>query len=158
MSAFKNKPSPRLPSVGAGRRNLSIRFWRCLPWLSIGWIGYLPQHAYAALEWKQTVHEATVKEGEDEKKMTFAFVNKGESPVTIKSIQPCCGCTTAKLEKRFYKPGEKGEIEVVFKVGDRKGRQEKSIVVKTDDASQRQKVLLLRIDIPTVASSGKQVG
>lgn len=78
----------------------------------------------------------------------FIFTNKGEAEVTITSVTTSCGCTTAALEQKTYGPGESGQIEVAFQVGDRVGKQIKKIVVRTDDPATPVTTLTLRATIP----------
>ena len=66
----------------------------------------------------------------------FAFHNEGKSPVKVRSVRTSCGCTSAKLVKDIYAPGESGEISVRFTFGDRKGAHRKVITVTTDDKSE----------------------
>ena len=63
----------------------------------------------------------------------FAFRNGGKTPVTVKKVRTFCGCTSAKLGKDTYAPGESGELSVRFTFGDRKGPHRKIITVITDD-------------------------
>ena len=39
----------------------------------------------------------------------YEFENIGDKPLIIKNVSASCGCTSTKLEKREYQPGEKGE-------------------------------------------------
>ena len=63
----------------------------------------------------------------------FAFRNGGTKPVTVSKVRTSCGCTSAKLGKDTYAPGESGEVSVRFTFGDRKGPHRKIITVITDD-------------------------
>ena len=45
---------------------------------------------------------------------TFSFMNLGELPFTIDSLEKKCGCTSASIRKDTYLNGEKGEIKVTF--------------------------------------------
>ena len=63
----------------------------------------------------------------------YVFHNTGKTPVTIRKVKTSCGCTSAKLTKETYAPGEQGEVLVKFMFGDRKGPQRKIITVTTDD-------------------------
>ncbi len=78
----------------------------------------------------------------------FVFTNTSSSPVEIEKVSTSCGCTTAKLSKNRYEPGEKGELPVNFVFGNRTGDQEKSILVRIGDGPPD--VLLLRVKIPDV--------
>lgn len=66
----------------------------------------------------------------------FAFKNTGNEPVTIKRVVTSCGCTTAKLTKNTYAPGESGDIEVRFSFGGRRGAQRKLVSVTSADKQE----------------------
>jgi len=85
----------------------------------------------------------------------FRFKNTGQNTVTIKSVQPNCGCTTAEITRQVYQAGETGEISVVFTFGDRIGPQKKIIQVETDDAPNKSISLILRVNInePLICST-----
>ncbi|MEQ8850787.1 MAG: DUF1573 domain-containing protein [Phycisphaerales bacterium] len=60
----------------------------------------------------------------------FRFTNSGDGPLIIKDVKTSCGCTTTKLAKTEFEPGEGDEIEVKFKPKGG-GRQTKYITVIT---------------------------
>ncbi|HBF88369.1 MAG TPA: DUF1573 domain-containing protein [Bacteroidales bacterium] len=60
---------------------------------------------------------------------TFKYTNTGGSDLIITSAKGSCGCTVPKFNKTPLKPGEEGEIEVVFDSSGRKGIQHKTITV-----------------------------
>ena len=78
----------------------------------------------------------------------FNFKNTGSQPVTITSVHPSCGCTTAALPKNVVAPGESGEITATFNIGDRAGVQSKTIRVTTDDPQKPDMILKLTATIP----------
>jgi hypothetical protein len=63
----------------------------------------------------------------------FHFTNTGTNPVEIRNVESSCGCTTAALDKRVYKPAETGEIVAKYTVGTHVGTQEKTLLVLTND-------------------------
>ena len=63
----------------------------------------------------------------------LSWRNEGKTPVTVRKVRTSCGCTSAKLGKDTYAPGEQGEITVRFTFGDRRGPHRKIITVVTDD-------------------------
>jgi hypothetical protein len=103
--------------------------------------------AQAELKWDKPVQEFQRTPADGELEVHFTFRNAGSAPVTIKSLRPSCGCTTAHLEKKTYAPGEAGEVVARFVFGDRKGPQRKTIEVRTDDATQEHAILDLRVNI-----------
>jgi len=108
----------------------------------------LPVLGLGALTWQTQLIELTSRPGDKEAIGLFYFENSGKATVTITSVQPSCGCTTAELEKRTYAPGESGKIKAVFTLGDRVGEQEKVVYVVTDDPSVRPVSLVLHVMIP----------
>jgi Protein of unknown function (DUF1573) len=71
----------------------------------------------------------------DDKSVTarYTFKNTGTEPLTIKRVTSSCGCTSTKLSKNTYAPGETGEIEAKFTFGSRRGPQRKLITVTSED-------------------------
>jgi hypothetical protein len=63
----------------------------------------------------------------------FKFKNTGPGDVTIKRVKRSCGCTTAKLDKETYAPGESGDIVVKSVFGLRRGPQRKILSVMSED-------------------------
>lgn len=75
----------------------------------------------------------------DCRKITFAIANIGNSPLLIKDVQPSCGCTQARWNKRPVRPGKTSVITLVFEPNSL-GRFMKSIDVVCN-TSQRVHVL-----------------
>jgi hypothetical protein len=85
----------------------------------------------------------------DEKvEASFKFRNAGSSTVTISRVVASCGCTSPILNKKTYAPGEAGEIRAVFTFGSRIGKQEKRVMVYTDNKKQAIVPLVLKTSIP----------
>jgi hypothetical protein len=103
---------------------------------------------HAELAWEKTEIELHPKIGDKEAVAKFKYENKGDKPITFKSVRSSCGCTVAKPEKEEVAPGEKGEITATFSIGGRTGLQQKSIAVETDDPEQASLSLLLKVAIP----------
>lgn len=62
-------------------------------------------------------------------KTIFKFRNVGKSNLIISSAQGSCGCTVPRWPKKPIKPGERGEIEVVFNSEGKSGLQNKTITL-----------------------------
>jgi hypothetical protein len=101
--------------------------------------------AHADLAWEKPAQEFHRVPEDGHVTAKFAFKNTGPEPVTIKRVKTSCGCTTAKLAKNTFAPGESGEIEVKFTFGSRRGPQRKIIGVTLDDG--REQMLDLRVFI-----------
>ena len=72
-----------------------------------------------------------IKEGEKVVHV-YEVTNTGKSDLLLLSVQPSCGCTTPKWDKRPIRPGKKGHIEVSFDSKGRPGAQHKTITVVTN--------------------------
>lgn len=65
--------------------------------------------------------------------LEFKFENAGDQVLIIKNISASCGCTATKLDKKEYKPGEKGVLPVKFYTKGYNGKVVKSVTVSTND-------------------------
>lgn len=98
-------------------------------WLVLLALWVCHPQAWAALKWQQLRADLTPVANEKSVEAVFPFVNEGPAAVTIKSLKSSCGCTTARLEKKIYAPGEKGEVRARFDIGRRRGPQVKTVAV-----------------------------
>ncbi len=94
------------------------------------------------LVWESTLMKS--RAGPEDKKLVylFPFANEGRKPVTILSVVPARGCAVDKLAKKTYRPGESGVIRAVLALDRKKGRQSKTIAVRTDAPGEESGVLL----------------
>lgn len=60
---------------------------------------------------------------------SFKFTNTGKSDLVISAANASCGCTVPTYSKNPVKPGEKGQIDVVFDSEGKKGQTTKKITV-----------------------------
>lgn len=107
----------------------------------------LPSLARAELKWEKTVQQFQRVPEDKVIEARYTFRNAGSAPVTIKSLRSSCGCTTAKLDKKTYEPGETGDVTLRFTFGDRKGNYLKGVTVTTDEKDVEPVVLKLFVDI-----------
>ena len=107
----------------------------------------LTGRSFAGLQWDKPVQQFQRAPADGEIEVRFAFKNTGAAPVTIRTLRPSCGCTTAHLEKKTYAPGEAGEVVAHFVFGDRRGPHRKTIEVRMDDAPTEPVLLDLRVNI-----------
>jgi hypothetical protein len=92
--------------------------------------------ALADLHWDNPIQEFERVPEDGSVTARYTFKNAGAAPITIRRVQTSCGCTSAKLSKSTFTPGETGEIEVKFNFGSRRGLQRKLISVKGDQNQQ----------------------
>lgn len=78
----------------------------------------------------------------------FKFSNVGRYPLTIGRVKTDCSCTVATQKKQIFAPGESGEIEVRYTIGNRVGLQQANVVVESDDPAQPVSQLTLRVFVP----------
>ena len=106
--------------------------------------------AFAEMTWEEKEIKIEALPTQAAAEVKFSFRNSGSRLLTITSIKTSCGCTMAALEKSKYAPGESGTILVNFEFGNRKGPQEKTIVVQSDDRTAAETTLVLAVNIPSV--------
>lgn len=111
------------------------------------WICAIVPVSHAGLSWDS--HEVTAPPVPGASAVTgeFHFRNTEATAVTIASVHPACGCTTVKLEKTRYAPGEMGVLTVTFTIGDRTGAQQKTIEVQ-EEGAKAPDVLTLSVPLP----------
>ena len=123
----------------------------------LGLFFHTPIFLYANLVFEQTVLNKDLPIETINFKFLFKFKNTGKTPITIMDIQTSCGCTVAKSDKKTYLPNEKGEITGVFSVGNRKGIQNKTIVLLTNNLGQSQIQLDLNLKILQAIESSSRI-
>lgn len=100
--------------------------------------------AAESLKWDEKEKTMQMNASDKTLEAKFGFTNTSDTPVEIRIVKVSCSCMSPKMEKRFYAPGEKGEITVVYTPGDATGRQFKPIIVKT---SAERVLLKLYVDV-----------
>ncbi|MFT5130699.1 MAG: hypothetical protein ACI8W8_004330 [Rhodothermales bacterium] len=64
---------------------------------------------------------------------TVTFKNSGDKTLEISNVKASCGCTTGKLVKKTYEPGEEGSVEITFNPKGKSGKQTKSVRFTSND-------------------------
>jgi hypothetical protein len=64
---------------------------------------------------------------------TVSFKNSGEKTLEISNVKASCGCTTGKLAKKSYQPGEEGTVDITFNPKGKSGKQTKSVRFTSND-------------------------
>lgn len=105
---------------------------------------------FAQLEWDATTIHQKLALGQTEAEAVYHFENKGTYPVVIRSTSSSCGCTTAKLDRNTYYPGDKGSIVTHFDVGGRTGARDNTVRVLTNDPTAPSTTLTFSVEIPTL--------
>lgn len=63
----------------------------------------------------------------------YVLKNTGKEELNIRATKSTCTCTTTKLKKENIKPGESVELELTFDSEARRGNQQKSITIFSND-------------------------
>lgn len=74
---------------------------------------------------------------------TFTLRNRGDAPLTISQVETSCGCTSTQIGGKSLAPGESTPLTVRFNPRGRRGRQEKQVVISSNDP--RQPKLMLKL-------------
>lgn len=82
-----------------------------------------------SMSFAETAHNfGNIKQDSKNTKI-FKFTNTGKEPLIIENAQGSCGCTVPKFPKEPIKPGDTGEIEVVYSPGKQQGAQTKTVTI-----------------------------
>lgn len=97
-------------------------------------------------QWDALLKSTDVVSGADYARFAFSFTNVSGKAVTILSVHPSCGCTTAELPPVPWTlpAGARGEIKLNVNLAGKFGTLFKSAKVSTD---QGNKDLMMRINI-----------
>jgi len=115
--------------------------------LWFGLIFLLPHCLYSQLVWERTVVDNNAEMGEREISAVFPFENKGKHTIQVLQVITSCGCLQAKMSARTIKPGEKGKLEMVFRVEDRLGLQVNTVELRTDPPLPSRQLLTMRTNV-----------
>ncbi len=86
--------------------------------------GSLPEFSFISL-----AHDFGVIIQGEKVSYTYKFKNTGGSNLVISTASASCGCTVPKYTKEPIKPGQSGEIEVIFDSSGRNGMQHKTVTL-----------------------------
>lgn len=103
--------------------------------------------ARAELIWDSKSVEVSAKQGEPEVRGKFFFSNSGPRSVSVYEVRSCCTCLIGTSSEDEVLPGKKGEIEFIFKLQGRVGRQKRQILVVHNDALEQRTVLNINVNI-----------
>jgi hypothetical protein len=121
-------------------------------WFFAGILGAAAAPAPSTFSWEVAERVVTSHPGQETVSVVFPFRNATDHTLRIMTINSSCTCTTATTAKDAYAPGEKGDLQVEFQLGERMGRQERVITVVTDDPNSPLSSVKLIVDIPELAS------
>jgi len=86
----------------------------------------------------------------------FVLSNSGGDLLTISNVKASCGCTAAAPEKKELAPGESTNLTVNFNSSGRRGKQNKTIRIFSNDPQNPEMVLTITgvVVLPSETSSG----
>jgi len=114
---------------------------------------YVPDYSHAGqqlpeglIAWDATVKAVDATNGQDFARFTFDFTNVTSGNLTILTVHPSCGCTTAELPPTPWTlpAGTSGEIKLSVNLQGKAGTLFKQVNVTTDKGFKN---LMLRINI-----------
>ena len=84
----------------------------------------------------------------------IVFSNTGYRKLVISDIRTSCGCTTAKLEKKKYRPGESGIIKVTFNPKGYSKNVIKRIAITSNSTDQPRIIIKIKayVEPPIIVS------
>jgi Protein of unknown function (DUF1573) len=109
------------------------------------------------IKFDETVHDfGTINQG-DKVNYTFKFTNVGDEDFIISNAVGSCGCTVAEYTKDPTKPGQTGEIKVVFNSAGKSGQQSKTVTLTTNTKTGTEKLeIKASINVPaSIAQDAK---
>ncbi|HMN24323.1 MAG TPA: DUF1573 domain-containing protein [Ignavibacteriaceae bacterium] len=110
-------------------------------------ISIMPQMLGPKVGVQQLAHDfGDVNEG-DIVKHLYVISNNGGDLLKILDVRASCGCTAAKPEKSELKPGESTNVLVSFNSKGRKGPQNKTVTVVTNDPDMPNVLLTFKCNV-----------
>jgi len=79
----------------------------------------------------------------------FVLKNTGKSTLYIRKIKASCGCTAVQPSKKQIEPGEDVEIKTVFNPRGKRGNQNKSVTIITNDPKHSNIILRIKGEVLT---------
>ena len=99
----------------------------------------------ADIKFEKTSHNfGTFPESSPKVTCTFKFTNTGDNLLVIHQAMTSCGCTVPQFPKEPIKPGESGEIIVIYNgAGKFPGHFKKSITIRSN---AKQEIVRLYVE------------
>lgn len=105
------------------------------------------------IKFETTDHDfGTINEG-DRVDYTYKFKNEGSADLIISDAKASCGCTIPEYTKTPVKPGDSGEIKVVFNSAGKSGLQQKTVTL-TLNTETGTEMLNFKADVTPKAGIG----
>ena len=105
------------------------------------------------IKFETTDHDfGTINEG-DRVDYTYKFKNEGSADLIISDAKASCCCTIPEYTKTPVKPGDSGEIKVVFNSAGKSGLQQKTVTL-TLNTETGTEMLNFKADVTPKAGIG----
>ena len=114
-------------------------------------------HVQAKLEFETKEINTSATAYDKEVRVRYHFVNTGDKPVTITWLKSSCGCVVPKVRDQVVAPGQTGELEALFDIDVRQGKQKRTIIVNTDNLDEPRIELFFNTDIPLVIKPSQNI-
>jgi hypothetical protein len=135
-------PRERNGAVAAGKVRLydypKVAQWMSKADLTREWQGEAllirkPQQAQSAFEFNSILEDFGSVYAKQTVTHPFHFRNAGKETLKIIDVKKSCGCTKAETDKKEYRPGEAGVINVSIDLNGRQGTQRQVVFLRTND-------------------------
>ena len=102
-----------------------------------------------SVKFAETAHNFGTIQQDTKNTKIFKFTNTGTEPLIIEDATGSCGCTVPKFPKEPIKPGETGDIEVVYSPGKQQGAQSKTVTITANtDPITSTIVISAEVELP----------
>jgi hypothetical protein len=101
----------------------------------------------AALSFEPAELVLRPKPGETEIRGEFLVKNTGDAPVRITRVQSGCLCTVPETPVEAVAPGATVSLPVVYKPGNRQGRQESALQIESSDGGSHSVRLVAEVPV-----------
>lgn len=105
-----------------------------------------PNRPLTNIKFAEEIHDFGDISQESENKYSFEFTNTGVEPLIIENATGSCGCTVPNYPKEPIMPGQKANIDVVYKPGQQEGPQQKTVTV-TANTEPRQTLVKIKANV-----------
>jgi uncharacterized cupredoxin-like copper-binding protein len=121
-------------------------------------IAIMPQMIGPKVSVQQLTHDFGDVNVGDIVKHTYIITNNGGDLLKILDVRASCGCTAAKPEKNELKPGESTDLVVTFNSKGRKGPQNKTVTVVTNDTETPNLTLSFKCNVIVTQTTENKFG
>ena len=111
--------------------------------------GTLDSTKMPRIKFEDMLHNFGKLEQVDKRKHTFLFTNSSELPLYILDVNTSCGCTVASYSEDVIAPGENGEINLDYDPKNKKGIQEKKVIVTSNAFPNKVELTIIADVIPS---------